>query len=212
MDLDLNIGLYNVKTVYLFFTSDFWGQKATSGVTNDKQGQFDFSKREFDLTAGVAYNYWDKWEARVYAYSLNNLNRGVYLDQPFGYKDGVGLENRYYIGDLFFDVARRSFVALGYLPTRELVGGDGLGFRPSLYAQMQLAYDLIGEKLFVSMDSQFICKRPLEGKLLWVDAGVSTRPFTRLPGLEFRAGAQETYDLQVDISRQLWYLAIRFVF
>ncbi len=209
---DFNLGLYNQRTVYLFMNNDFWAQRAGAGVTNSKQGSFDFSKREYDLNVGVAYNYWDNFEARVYAYSLNNLNRGNSLSSSFGYQDGVALENRYYIGDIFYDVARRSFVAVGYMPTRQLVGGDGQGFRPSLYARVKLAQDIIEEVLYVSVDSQLICQRPESPKLLWVDAGISYRPFTVLPGLEFRLGSEETDDLQVHIYRNLWYLAIRFVF
>jgi len=212
LDLDFNLGLYHVNTLYIFADTQFWAQKATPGITNPSQGVFDFSKREYDLNIGLACNYWGNWEARVYAYSLNNLNRGDSFNEPAGFRDGVGVENRYYIGDLFFDVARRSFVAVGYLPTRELLGGDGWPFRPSVYARTQLAHDLIRDKLYVSLDADFYCERPVRGRLLWFDAGISYRPFTALRGLEFRVGTENTYDLSVDNWRDLWYVALRFVF
>ena len=49
-------------------------------------------------TSGVAWNYYGNWEARAFAYSFNNLNRGTSLASPTGFNDGVGLENRYYLG------------------------------------------------------------------------------------------------------------------
>ena len=83
--------------VYLFIDTEFWGQRATPGVTNANQGVLDFSKREYDFTTGVAWNYAGAFEARAFAYSFNNLNRGDSATTPIGYTDGVGLENRYYL-------------------------------------------------------------------------------------------------------------------
>jgi len=101
LDLDLNVGLLPDKKLYLFADSRFWLQEATPGVTNDKQGGFDFSKREYDITVGAAWNYAGPFELRVLGYSYNNLNRGSSPIQPTGYLDGVGVENRYYFPSLW---------------------------------------------------------------------------------------------------------------
>src|SRR5208283_5132847 len=91
LDLDFNLWLWRSQGVYLFTDSRFWAQKAAPGITNASQGAFDFSKREFDLTIGTAWNYCSSWEARVFAYSFNNINRGNSQVSPSGFDDGVGL-------------------------------------------------------------------------------------------------------------------------
>jgi len=73
--------------------------KAGAAVTNGNQGSFDFSKREFDLTLGLAWNYYSALELRVLGYAFNNLNRGISPISPEGYNDGFGLENRYYFSN-----------------------------------------------------------------------------------------------------------------
>src|SRR5262249_31873872 len=87
VNFNLEIGLLPQKRLYLFTQGAFWAQKATSGVTNPGQGPLDFSKRQMDLTIGAAWMYWNFFEARVWAYSFNNLNRGQQLDKPYGYND-----------------------------------------------------------------------------------------------------------------------------
>ena len=67
-------------------------QEPGLGITNSSQGNFDFSKREFDFNAGLAWNYFDRLELRASAYSAGNLNRGLSLTSPSGFKDGVLLE------------------------------------------------------------------------------------------------------------------------
>ena len=54
----------------------FGARRRSSASRNSGQGVFDFSKREFDFNAGFAWNYFGSWEARAFAYSFNNLNRG----------------------------------------------------------------------------------------------------------------------------------------
>ena len=97
LDLNFNLWLCRSHGVYLFNDARFWGQKPGPGITNPTQGPFDFSNRELDFNLGLAWNYWGRWEARFFAYSANNLNRGDSLSSPFGFNDGVCLENRYYL-------------------------------------------------------------------------------------------------------------------
>src|SRR5260370_2483613 len=89
LDFDFNIGLLSQKELYLFAENKFWAQRAAPGITNPSQGQWDFSKREYDLLLGVAWTYSDAFELRVSTYALNNLNRGESLSSPFGFKDGI---------------------------------------------------------------------------------------------------------------------------
>jgi hypothetical protein len=92
---------------------------------------------------GLAWEYFDALELRASAYALNNLNRGISPSNATGGKQGVKLENRYYLNVADpFDVGRLSFVGLGYIPTENLVGGNGASFRPGAFGRMYLAGDL----------------------------------------------------------------------
>jgi hypothetical protein len=223
LDLDLNVWLWPSQRAYLFTDARFWGQRAEGNIGNGRQGHWDFSKREFDLAIGGAWNYCGPLEARVFAYSLNNLNRGESLSDPSGFKDGFGLENRLYLspeyaalGQRGFDVARATFVSLGYFPTKEMVGNDGTPFHPGPFARAYLVYDLprklIRLPCYAFVDAQLIGKESFTPKLLYVDAGLAARPFRRAPGLEFRLGAENTCDFQAGDGRTLWYAAVRMVF
>ena len=220
LDLDLNIWLSRQERVYAFADTRFWGQKAAPGITNSSQGVFDFSKREFDLDLGVAWNYYERFEARAFAYSFNNLNRGSSDVQPNGYNDGVGLENRLYIGGTYdnlgrtgFDVTRANFLSLGYYPTKDMVDGDGNIFKPGPFARAFLTLDLTRDsRWYLYLDTQFTGARSFNAKLIDVDGGVAARPFSRLPYLEFRLGSEDTYDLQLHEIETSLYLAIRFIF
>lgn len=48
-----NIGLLPDKKLYLFVDTNFWMQRPGAGITNPSQGNFDFSKREFDVNSGM---------------------------------------------------------------------------------------------------------------------------------------------------------------
>ena len=82
LNASFNIGLLPGKKLYLFSDSSFWMQRPGFGITNPSQGNLDFSKREFDFVAGVAWNYFGSFELRASAYGLNNLNRGLSLASP----------------------------------------------------------------------------------------------------------------------------------
>jgi hypothetical protein len=212
-DFDLNIGLLPQKKLYVFSLGSFWTQKATSGVTNPKLGAVDFSKRQMDLTIGLAWNYWDYFEARVWAYSYNNLNRGMQLDKPFGYNDGVVVENRYYIPKSnLFDLPRLNFLSIGYYTSKELTGADGVYFEPGLFLRAYLTYEFMPRQYYVYADTQMISQRAVSPRFLLFDDGFAARPFRKLEGLEFRAGVYNTVDVRVDNVRTLLYLNVQVIF
>jgi hypothetical protein len=213
LDWEINLSLLPDKELYLFADNKFWTQKAGAGVTNPSQGQFDFSKREYDLTLGAAWTYFDAFEFRLSTYGLNNLNRGNSLASPFGFKDGVLLENRFYLGNAdIYDVGRLSFLSIGYYPSKSMVGGDGSEFHPGLFARAYLTYDVPAIRSYVYFDGTYTAERVVKSRLLEMDLGIAARPFERLPNLEFRLGYDVTGDVQADTSRNLLYGAIRIKF
>jgi hypothetical protein len=219
LDLTFNLWLWRPQGLYLFSDTSFWGQKASQGITNPSQGVFDFSKRELDFIPGVAWNYFGNLEARAFAYSFNNLNRGVSPLLPGGYNDGVGLENRYYLGPTYadlgtpaFDVARAAFVSLGYYPTKDMTGGDGHLFKPGPFARAYLTLDLYGEQVYLFLDTDLLGTRSWTPKVLQVDGGVAFRPFPRLSRLEFRLGSENHLDLRADDRETALYGEIRLIY
>jgi hypothetical protein len=212
LDFDFNIGLLSQKELYLFAQNKFWTQRAAPGITNPSQGKWDFSKREYDLLLGAAWTYFDALEFRVSTYGLNNLNRGDSLSSPFGFKDGILLETRYYFWNAdIYDVSRLSFLSIGYYPAKGLVAGDGKEFHPGLFARAYLTYDLTSIRSYVYFDGQFTAEH-VKARLLEMDLGLAARPFVRLPNLEFRIGYDVIGDVQVDSTRNLLYGAIRILY
>ena len=218
LDFDLNTWLWREERLYLFAEMRFWGQKAAQGVTNAGQGALDFSKREFDLDLGAAWNYYGNLEARAFAYSFNNLNRGTSTYHPSGYNDGVGVEQRWYVGGAYaglgspgFDVSRAPFVSIGYYPAKDMVDGDGNLFKPGPFARAYLTFDLIGERWYLFVDAQAIATRSCQPKLLSADVGTAFRPFTERR-VEFRLGAENRYDPQARELESEFYGSIRFIF
>jgi hypothetical protein len=202
LDLNFNLWLYRPAGVYLFADSSFWGQKPAPGQTNPAQGPFDFSKREFDFDGGLAWNYWRFLEVRAYAYSYNNLNRGTSPITPKGYNDGVGVENRLYINPIYadlgtstFDVARATYVSVGYLPTKDLVDGSGVKFKPGPLVHAYLTLDLLGERCYLYADVEGIGRKSFTPELAQLDAGIAVRLISAVPRLEFRLGTIEIYYL-----------------
>jgi hypothetical protein len=219
LDLDFNLWLCRRLGVYMFNDSRFWGQRAAPGITNPSQGVFDFSKRELDETIGLAWNYYGNFELRGFAYSFNNLNRGSSAAQPTGFKDGAGLENRWYVGGSYpnlgrpgFDVARATFLSVGYYPTKELVDMDGNGFKPGPFARAYLTLDLFGPRSYLYSDIQLVGERDLRARILSIDVGVAVRPFSRVPYLEFRLGSEDVYDFHLHECAQTLYGAVRFIY
>lgn len=210
---DLNIGLLPEKRLYIYGQGVFWAQKPSAGVTDGNQGNFDFSKRQMDLTIGAAWRYYGPLEFRAFAFSYNNLNRGFDLNAPEGFNDGVGFENRYYIfKSNAYDLPRLNFLSLGYMPTKEITGQDGLLFKPGLFARAYLTYEFVPRKYYVYADTELICQQFVNPRLLYFDDGFAARPFNSLPGLEFRLGVNNTVDVQVDITRTLVYALVQIIF
>lgn len=210
---DVNVGLLPEKRLYIYGQGVFWAQKPTSGVTNGDQGNFDFSKRQMDLTLGFAWRYYGPLEFRAFAFSYNNLNRGFDLNVPEGYNDGVGFENRYYIfKSNAYDLPRLNFLSLGYMPTKEITGQDGFLFKPGLFARAYLTYEFVRRKYYVFADTELLCQKGVDPRLLLLNDGFAARPFDTLPGLEFRLGVINTVDVQADITRTLTYALIQIIF
>lgn len=220
LDLNFNLWVWPQEGLYLYSDTRFWGQKATQGVTNGDQGQFDFSKREFDFSGGAAWNYYRYLEARVFAYSYNSFNRGVDLSKPHGFKDGVGLENRYYLSSIYrllgtrrYDVTEAAYIGVGYYPTKELFDSNGNSYKPSAFLDAYLVLDFWEEhRGYLYGDIQLIAERPLSARTLYTDLGLALRPLRKVWGLEFRVGAETTYDVQENFARNLVYCALRVVY
>jgi hypothetical protein len=211
MDLDFNIWLWPAHGLYLYDDTLFWMGSTHEGLN--------FTKRELDLEAGLAWNYYGHLEARLFGYAQNNLNRGNSLDAPSGYNDGFGLENRFYLNPVYsalgtsdFDQARATFVSLGYFPTKTFTGADGRQFHPSLFARAYLTWDLWQDCCYLYGDTTFIAERPLKSRLIDTDVGLAVRPFHHVPRLEFRAGCDDIWDTRVGNARPVGYLSIRYVF
>ena len=166
--------------------------------------------REFDFNAGLAWNYFDRLELRASAYSAGNLNRGLSLTSPSGFTDGVLLENRYYFGSAnIYDVSRLDFISVGYYPSKSMVGGDGSDFHPGLFARAYLTYDIPIIRSYIYGDAQFTAERYAKPRLIELDGGFATRPFTQFENLEFGLGNDVIFDLQANITHDLAYGAVR---
>ena len=218
-NLDLNLWLWRKQGIYLFTESTFWGQKPGPGITNPTQGSFDFSKREFDLNAGFAWNFYGSFEARAFAYSFNNLNRGDSSTSPSGFNDGIGLENRYYLGQEYkqlgtadFDVARAGFLSVGYYPSKSMVDGNSDQFKPGAFLRGYFIQDLWTPQYYLFADLDCIAARSFTPTLLNVDAGLAMRPFHSVPRLEFRIGTEDVIDLHNSERQFAVYIGIRYVF
>jgi hypothetical protein len=220
LDMNINFWLWPSQGIYLFGDMRFWGERPEYGVTNGRDGGLGFSKREFDISGGPAWNYAGAWEARVSGYALNNLNRGTDQVQPTGELDGALIENRYYLspeyarlGEPGFDVARATFLSVGVYPTKQLIGNDGQTFKPLGMLRAYLTYDLVEAwPVYAFGDFTLIADRTLDPKLLLFDVGVAARPFHEWRQWEFRAGAENTADLQAHQVLSLWYVALRYIF
>jgi hypothetical protein len=213
LDTDFNLSILPNKKLYIFIDTGFWGQKAGNGVTNPTQGSFDFSKREFDFSGGIAWNYWGPMEFRFFGYADNNLNRGISPTLPYGYNDGVGVENRLYLPGVDpYDVGRLSFLSIGYLPSNALMGLDGDQFKPGLLLHGYLTCDVPVIRSYLYVDGQYLGESGFRPRLLLLDGGLAVRPFSGLQNLEFRLGGADTFDVHVRRGLGLGYLGVRVQF
>jgi hypothetical protein len=219
LDLNFNFWVLRQYGLYMFSDLRLWGETGQNGSTNGRDGFLGTSKREFDLWGGLAWNYAGAWEARAFGYTVNNLNRGTDPHLPSGFHDGFGLENRYYLspeyarlGQTGFDVARATFVSIGYLPSKDMVGNGGDAFRPGLMARAYLTCDLWDWPCYLYSDTIYISERSLRPRLLLFDVGLATRPFPAHEQWEFRVGAENTADFRMHNVLSLGYVSIRYIY
>lgn len=220
LDMILDFWIWRRQGLYLFADVGLWGEKGENGVTNGRDGWMGTSKRQFDLSGGAAWNYAGHWEARAFGYTQNNLNRGTDLTAPYGFMDGFGLENRYYLsaeydklGQTGFDIARATFLSIGYFPSKDMVGNDGKPFEPGPMLGAYLIQDLWDRPLVYAFGAaNLIGERSFEPRLLFFDVGLAARPFSAWRQWEFRLGVENTADLQVQNLWSLWYLSFRYIF
>ena len=209
-NFNLNLGLLPWKKLYVFLETEFWMQRSSPGVTNDNQGIYDFSKREFDINTGLAWNVFDRLELRASVDALSNLNRGTSRTKASGYEDGGQLEARYYFGPAnTFDIGRLNFVGIGYYPAQSFIGGDGSEFRAGMFAQAYAAWNIPALRSYLYGHARFIQEEYGSLRLITFDAGIAARPFSRVQNLEFRLGNELTADVDADTTRDLIYAAIR---
>jgi hypothetical protein len=215
---NFNLGILPDKKLYFFTDENFWMQRPGAGITNPTRGKFDFSKREFDFVGGLAWNYYGPFELRVSTYAFSNLNRGTSLRSPYGFKDGVLVENRYYFGGADkYDTGRLSFLSVGYYPSKSLVGGDGEDFRPGFFGRAYVTYGLPSMVSWLATaylfgDAKITTERYIKPRLFELDAGLALRPFEAHQNVEFRIGSDATFDVQDHVDRNLIYTAVRFAY
>jgi hypothetical protein len=225
LDLNFNLWVWRSQGLYLFAENRFFNQKPEHGVTNSKDSALGFSKRQFDMVFGPAWNYAGAWEARCFGYTYNNLNRGRSLITPAGFNDGFGMENRYYLakeyaklGHSGFDVQRADFLSIGYYVTKEMVDNDGNLFRPDLMLRAYLTCSLWDWPAYLFGDVTYIGEKYLQPKLLLYDVGAAGRPFSLWERFkdwgtwEIRLGVSNTADLQLHNVQNLWYGAVNVIF
>lgn len=134
---DVNVGN---RDLYLFATSAYYTEKPTPGeTTNKSQGSFDFTKRQYDFNIGGAFAIAENTEMRFWAYSQSNINRGIDLNKPSGYKDGFASSVRHYFAD---EVVTHGYIGLGYYFTKELVDTNGQAYTPSFFAEFNFTHSL----------------------------------------------------------------------
>jgi hypothetical protein len=211
LDSDFNLGLLINKELYLFSESRLWVQRPTSGPS----GRSGLGVRDLDADLGIAWGYLDGLEFRAAAYAFSNLDRGLNHDKPFGFKDGFQVENRYYFGSAdIYDLGRLSFVGLGYMPTKDLVGGNGQGFSTGSFAHVYFTRDLRISWFpsYAYADLRLNVEGPAIPRLLESDFGVAIRPFSERPNLELRVGYDRTDDVRAHVTRDLVYGSVRLAF
>ena len=209
-DFNLNLSLLPRKKLYVFLETEFWMQRSSPASTDDNQTVYNFSKREFDINTGLAWNVFDRLELRVSADALNNLNRGTSRTKESGDTDGGQVEARYYFGSAnIYDMGQLNFVGIGYNPSHNLIGGDGIDFRAGMFAQAYATYSIPALRSYLYGHATLIQEESDSLRLVTFDAGIATRPFSGVQALEFRLGNELTADIQAGTTRDLVYGAIR---
>ena len=132
-----------------------------------------------------------------------------------GRHPSIKLENRYYLNAAAqYDVGRLSFISLGYIPTENLVGGNGTSFRPGLFGRTYLAGDLPISwfSSYLYAGQQITGQNGATPRLIDTDVGWAVRPVTGFQNLEFRVGYDLIADAQKHTARNVVYGAVRIAF
>jgi hypothetical protein len=222
LDLDFNIWLWRKHGLYLFAYARFWGGRG--GEAGQTQGNIDYTRREFDMTSGIAWNFYGQLELRAVGFDRENFNRGVSMVSPGGNtNDGSGVEQRFYLSDEYaklgqegFNISKATFVSLGYFPTKSLVGGDGIQYHPGLFARAYLTWDIPTTRSYLFLDlQQFFEQSKFRPRMLYSDVGLAINPCEAVPGLEVRLGSEFNTDFNASGTVRnmcLPYVQVRFNF
>jgi hypothetical protein len=170
---------------YIFANSAYYTEKPNPGVTTNKtQGEFDFTKRQYDFNIGYAFDVTARTEGRFWLYSMSNINRGKDLVDPTGFKDGFIGALRFHADE--FDPVQ-GYATLGYYFTKDLADTDGNAYSPGVYGEINankfLGYGVRGYTQIVAITEK-------DSGLRQVDAQL---------GLEYRIGLKKK-------TRALFYL------
>ncbi len=183
--------------------------RAVARRPGQTQGNIDYTRREFDMTSGVAWNYYGSWELRGVGFDRENFNRGVSQVSPGGTtNDGSGVEQRLYLSDEYaklgqegFNISRADFVSLGYFPTKSLVGGDGIQYKPGLFAHAYLTWDVPTTRSYLFLDlEQIFQQSSFKPRMLYSDVGWAINPCATIPKLEIRLGSEFNTDFNASGS------------
>jgi hypothetical protein len=116
------------------------------------------------------------------------------------------------LGTSDYDIARTSYLGVGYYPTKNMTDTQGYLFKPGLFGESYLFYDLIDKTLYAYLQSSLIFRNDFSPKLLQSDLGLAWRPFEEHKRLEFRLGVNNTWDIMRKDAQTGIYAAIRFTF
>lgn len=210
--LSANINTGNPQGIYLFVDAAFYTEKATPGITtNLEQGKFDFSKRQFDLSGGLAYRF-NSIEGRARAFSSNNLNRGLDYNIPVGFKDGVTLEGRWCYGEgSEAHDSSQQYIAIGYSFSNAINDTAGESYKPGFFAKATGLYNIpILPKVFVFGSMMLVASRGSHLKELQTAAGAGYRIGEKL---ELRASYERDFGLGDELpDRDRFVIALHQVF
>lgn len=151
---DLSIGS---SDSYWFVSSAYYTERPNPGVTTNKtQGDFDFTKRQYDFNIGYAWELAPAVETRFWLYSYSNINRGKELDKPYGFKDGFIGALRYYFDE---PTSLQGHATAGYYFTKDLADTEGEPYSPGVFVDANGSY-FLGYGIRGYAQAAIITKRP----------------------------------------------------
>lgn len=209
-DFNFNFAITGDRSLYAFLDSRFWASKSEWNIFRSNS---EVGARQIDFYPGLAWNFWDRFEGRLYGYSFNNLNRGAPRPSLEGMRDGVAIEGRYYFAGTEFDQAIYNYLSVGYYMSNDMVDNLGNLWEPSAYLRWSYNVPLFEQRFYFYTIGELIAQRnPTGAKWLWLDTGISFRPIPHLPLLDFRFGNEANIDIDNNKSLLMWYVGARFAF